>query len=226
MVDILKHHALGVLDNDKRGGCCWLYENRCNFYIDIVDDALKEKADDNVDADVDVVDKDSGEEEPDNWVQQCCCLRLNLRPQFRPFLALCLADTDPHCTVQHRYGYIIGLCLTACLDYTLMDYSHLDYRHLDYLWLMDYPHLYYLNYKDIWTIAVWTNNFLTLYSSILSVLGLRTFYENYWFRGENSVTFVEILTRIAGFEERIQQNLANWTVSIRTPWIVRERRWK
>ena len=46
MVDILKHHALGVLDNDKRGGCCWLYENKCNFYVDIVDDALKEKADD------------------------------------------------------------------------------------------------------------------------------------------------------------------------------------
>ena len=71
MVDILKHHALGALDNEKRGGCCWLFEIRCIFYVDIVDDALKEKADDNVDADVDVVDKDSGEEEPDKDTIKC-----------------------------------------------------------------------------------------------------------------------------------------------------------
>ena len=36
-------------------------------------------------------------------------------------------------TVLYNTDTDIGLCLTACLDYTLMDYSHLDYRHLDYL---------------------------------------------------------------------------------------------
>ena len=57
LVEILKHHALGVLDNDKkRGGSFWLFENRSNFYVYIVDDAIEEKADDSVDADVDVVD--------------------------------------------------------------------------------------------------------------------------------------------------------------------------
>ena len=36
-----------------------------------------------------------------------------------------------------------------------------------------------VDYKDIWTVAVWTNNFLTLYSSIWSVLGrFEPFYVN------------------------------------------------
>ena len=64
--------------------------------------------------------------------------------------------------------------LHACLDYTLIDHSILDYRHLDYRGLQGH-----LNYKDIWTVALWTNNFLTLYSSIWSVLGLfEPFYVN------------------------------------------------
>ena len=57
--------------------------------------------------------------------------------------------------------------LHACLDYTLIDYSILDYRHLEYCGLQGH-----LNYSDIWTVAVWTNNFPTLYSSIWSILGL------------------------------------------------------
>ena len=54
-------------------------------------------------------------------------------------------------------------CLDYTLmDYTLMDYSWLDYRHLDYLWHLDYRRLDYFrlqgrsDYKDIWTIAIWT----------------------------------------------------------------------
>ena len=64
-------------------------------------------------------------------------------------------------------------CLDYTLmDYTLMDYSWLDYRHLDYLWHLDYRRLDYFrlqgrsDYKDIWTIAIWTiNQSINVYSS-------------------------------------------------------------
>ena len=67
------------------------------------------------------------------------------------------------------------------LDYTLRDYSRLDYswldkRHLDYLWCFDYRRLDYFgpqgrfDYKDIWTIAVWTTKTNRL--KIFRMLGL------------------------------------------------------